>query len=86
MEELKILKPDLIVFLTGPHYDWRIKHTMGDFTTQHIGEEGILCDRLIFEDKTIPDAIRINHPGWIVRNKLYHKMISIVDQFIKGKV
>lgn len=93
MEELRILKPDVIVFLTGPYYDWRIRRTMGNFTTQHIGEDGILCDRLIFEDKTIPDAIRINHPGWLIRNnnkiyhdKLYHKMISIVDQFIKDNI
>ena len=80
-EELKILRPDLIVFLTGPNYDERIKYAMGDFEKEQIGDGSILCDRLKFKNPDFPSAIRINHPGWLQRK---HKYRIMVDEVIRN--
>lgn len=76
-EEQNILKPSLIIFLTGPSYDWRIEQELGSFTKTNclddpeiaaLGFPDNICfDILKFDDTTLPKAIRINHPGWYRR-------------------
>lgn len=82
-KELEILKPDLIIFLTGPNYDWRIRNTIGDFSLKHLGDPNECYDELIFVDSTIPKSVRINHPRSLQQNSKYWPMIENIDKIIK---
>ena len=81
-EELNILKPDLIVFLTGPNYDKRIQEVVGSFVTEHISGVDGLLDKIIFDDKTMPMAIRTNHPRNLQQNKKYFAMSDAISDII----
>lgn len=82
-DELDILRPDFIIFMTGPYYDRRIQAALGDFEKIKIGDDENCFDKLVFKDSSIPPSIRINHPGWLQRNNLYRLMACRVDQILK---
>lgn len=83
VKEIEILEPDFIIFFTGPKYDSRIEKALGPFSKEHIDERFECWDRLGFEDSSLPSAIRLNHPGWLVRNHLYNTMVEAVCSYIK---
>lgn len=68
--EVDILRPDLIVFLTGPKYDRRISEILGPFIEENISEDKFIS-RLSFKDSSLPPAIRTYHPGYLQRERLY---------------
>lgn len=82
LDELKILKPDLIIFLSGD-YDWRIREVVGNFEKTRISEN-LFLDELHFENPLIPKAYRTNHPGWLQRNKRYFQTAEIMSDIIKN--
>lgn len=63
-EELKILKPDIILFLTGPKYDWRIRQTLDEFKTKQVGSIKKF-EEIIFDDNSLPKAFRCYHPRYL---------------------
>lgn len=83
-EELKILQPDIIFFLTGPFYDNRIKEALGNFSERAISKEYSLRQfaQLIFEEKTMPPTFRCYHPGYIQRKKWTPQYINTILQII----
>lgn len=81
MEELKILKPDLIIFLTGT-YDWRIKEEIGTFNKVPISED-LFLDELYFDNPLMPKAYRTNHPRFLQANNRYFQTADIISNFIK---
>lgn len=93
-EELNILKPDLIIFLTGPNYDDKIEYNLGSFSKENCLDKeefsflnnpaNICFDKLNFNDNDIPLSYRINHPGAIQRQHQYYPMIKAIDIIIKG--
>lgn len=85
-KELEILQPDLIIFLTGPKYDWRIKNTLGNFSLKSLGDTDECFDELVYDDPTIPMSIRINHPRWLQQHSKYWSMIENIDKIIKNIV
>lgn len=92
-DELNILKPHLIIFLTGPNYDDKIKNNLGSFVKENCLDEeefsflnhpkNICFDRLIFPDKNIPPAYRINHPRAIQQQNQYYPMIRAINLIVK---
>lgn len=80
-KELDILNPDVIIFLTGKYYDWRIRETLGDFRTEVISP-GIFIERIIFNDSSIPTAYRTYHPRYIIQILKKYKEYSriLVDE------
>lgn len=68
-QEYEILNPNIMLFLTGPEYDERIKATFGNFTLETISENYSTraFAKIIFEDKTLPPGFRCYHPGYIQR-------------------
>ena len=81
-EEIDILKPDLVLFLTGKDYDGRIRAVLGDFTSQPIDADRYI-QRLKFADPTMPPAIKTYHPGYIQRKGWYHDYASAIINEIK---
>ena len=76
-EELKILNPDMIVFLTGPKYDWRIAKALGHFKTEEI--KGFRkFDKIVFDNSLMPLSYRCYHPRYL----RYCKQESFVRSFL----
>lgn len=82
MEELKILKPDLIIFLTGK-YDKRIGEQLGSFEKVSMGKD-FLLDELRFENPLIPKAYRTNHPAYLQRNKNFFPATEFLSELIQN--
>lgn len=79
-EELKILKPDIIIFLTG-NYDWRIRQVVGEFQFTPVDGDTFL-DELHFENKAIPRAFRTNHPAYLQRKHRFFSVANILSRII----
>lgn len=83
--ELQILKPDIVIFMSGTgEYDWRIKSALGEFKKVSMSDR-FTFDRLEFEDNEIPHAIRVNHPGWLQRKRLYWPVINSINRYISDR-
>ena len=78
-DEIKITKPDILVFLSGPYYDNEIKKTIGDFKSFPIDSfpQRKLC-RLEFKDK--PIAFRTYHPNYLWRNGIDNYFNAIINE------
>ena len=81
-EEINILKPDLILFLTGKDYDERIRAVLGYFTSERIDADRYI-KRLTFADPALPPAIKTYHPGFLQRNGWYHDYANAIIGEIK---
>ena len=77
-KEFEILKPDYLIFLTGPDYDGRIKKILGEFKIKKISDDINCIDLLTFEDKSLPQAIRCYHPNYIQRIRKRDEYLNII--------
>lgn len=84
-QEYEILNPDIMLFLTGPGYDDRIKATFGGFTLEPISENYSTraFAKIIFEDNTLPPGYRCYHPGYIQRIGGTQEYINEILNLIK---
>jgi len=94
VEEIKILKPDYIVFLTGPDYCQIINDVFG--TPERKPVEGFktneLCEVVISNEKmpSVKKSFSIYHPGYLqwkgkdVRENYFNKIIEEITQDIKN--
>ena len=80
--EVDILRPDLIIFLTGPKYDRKIEKILGSFDKKKISGDKLIS-KLSFEDSSLPPAIRTYHPGYLQRKRLYGSYSEAVVQVVK---
>ena len=85
-KELEILKPDYLIFLTGPKYDERIKKNLGEFKIKKISNELKCIDFLIFEDKSLPIAIRCYHPRYIQMKNKWDEYLNIIHSYLRNKL
>jgi hypothetical protein len=74
--ELNILKPDLLVFFSGPDYDRFIRQSLGNFTIINLENcENRKGCSLKFENNYNPaHAIRTYHPGYLRRSGLWNEI------------
>lgn len=81
-DEISILKPDYIVFFSGPNYDKLLKYVIGDFSTQKIKgfAEKELC---IIKNDIIPLSFRTYHPNYLRRSKKLDTVIESIVNEIK---
>ena len=80
-EEVRILQPNVIIFLTGPNYDKYIKKALGPFTLEPIGNR---TDRQLARVKCdgLPEAaFRTYHPNYLWRNGFYDYLGDIITEF-----
>lgn len=84
-EELNILKPDVILFLTGPNYDWRIRKTIGDFKTRQV-DHIKKFDEIIFDNSSLPRAFRCYHPRYLRQSGEERDVLKYMVQFLKNCV
>ena len=87
-QELEILKPDMILFLTGPNYDHRIEAVFGKFKTEKA--EANLSARefakLQFCENEMPPSYRCYHPAYLRRSKNFDRYLEIINDIIKKTI
>lgn len=86
-EEIKILNPNAVVFVTGPNYDMFIKKTFQDICFEQVKTFDI-NEIAILKHKELPNkSIRVYHPGYQNRlgGRKYMVELSndIIDCFSK---
>jgi len=71
LEEIKILKPDMVIFLTGPNRDGDIKHYFKDVAFDYCGYPEKIKDKKTYKSpqkvisKYLPEkSIRLYHPSY----------------------
>jgi hypothetical protein len=74
--ELEILKPDLVVCFTGPHYDHTLRHYFPEAAWSNVASEsGLLLPRL-----TLPTGprlvLRTYHPNYLVWRKILERTVA----------
>lgn len=80
-EEINLLQPDVILFLTGPNYDWRIRKALGDFKTKQV-ENIKRFDEIIFDDTSLPKAFRCYHPRYLRQCGQENTVRSLIVQYL----
>ncbi len=77
--EVELLKPDIIIFFTGPRYDQFIEKTFGDISHEPI--QGYKHNQLTFiKSMDLPkNSIRTYHPGYLNRIGIDKYVEAIVD-------
>lgn len=67
-KEVEILKPDAIVFVTGPNYDYILENTFLGLKKVHVNEEDDEREICFFKHRDLPEkSIRVYHPSYIYR-------------------
>ena len=70
-DEINILKPDVLIFFTGPNYDNKIFDSLGKHSKISIGNFNPrqICEIKFDTDYNLKYSIRTYHPGYLYRNK-----------------
>ena len=80
-QEIEILKPNVLLFLSGHTYDDHIRKTIGNFSIVPI--EGFSTNELCilkFDNITVDLAIRTYHPGYLQR--LGERRMNITETIV----
>lgn len=82
-KELEILKPDVVVFVTGPSYDYILENTF-------IGLKKVIINNVpereicLLEHKDLPKkSIRVYHPGYLMRIIDFKIFIESLFQYLE---
>jgi hypothetical protein len=78
-EEIEILKPNLLVFFTGPYYDPEIQLNFGQIEYQAINQFNINQLAQI-NIPNVPNAFRTYHPGYLWRKGIDKYLSAIIDE------
>jgi len=78
-DELKITKPNLVLFLTGPNYDGIIKDNFGEIAYQAVTPYSARQISQVTIDN-VPFAFRTYHPGYLYRNNIDGFFNAIIEQ------
>ena len=78
-KEIEILKPDYLVFFSGPNYDVQIKKAFKSLNKIEIKEftERQLCELRLTENQS---AFRTYHPNYLWRNNINNYLNKITDR------
>ncbi|WP_034893729.1 uracil-DNA glycosylase family protein [Gillisia sp. Hel_I_29] len=78
-EEVEILKPDVIIFMSGPNYDWFIKQQFGEVNFISVDK---FTERQIvkIDIPGVSSAYRTYHPNYLWRNNIDHYFNSILEE------
>jgi hypothetical protein len=84
--EIEILKPDILLFFTGPNYDHFIKDRFGEYSDETVEgfDKRSLC-KLNFKNLPVKLALRTYHPGAHLksekRNDIFNALISLMKEY-----
>lgn len=76
--EVKELKPNLVIFFSGPNYDWFIKRIFDDADFQDIGERPVRQLARVRSGRLPTNSIRTYHPNYLWRHGFYEYLAEII--------
>ncbi|WP_395734598.1 hypothetical protein [Prosthecobacter sp.] len=79
-EELKILKPDVIIFLSGPNYDRHIETIFGKVTFEAVNARPARELSRVVAEGLPRNSFRTYHPNYGYRNNFYPTQSDILDE------
>ena len=80
---MKILRPDIIIFIAQDSYEERIRAVAGDFEATPDDELGSFLTKIVFDDPEMPAAYRISMvPRTLQFQGLYNRMADKVSDII----
>lgn len=86
-EELKILRPDIIIFIAQDSYEERIRAVAGDFEATPDDELGSFLTKIVFDDPEMPAAYRISMvPRTLQFQGLYNRMADKISDIIASSI
>jgi hypothetical protein len=77
-EELAILKPNIILFLSGPNYDYAINDSFGGFSLNSISPEYSTRQLSKLDIGYGNNVFRTYHPNFLYRNKIDNYFNTII--------
>jgi hypothetical protein len=82
-QEIELLKPDILLFFTGPNYDQYISERIGEFSVESIeGFDNRAFCKLNFKHLPVKLALRTYHPAYLQRTKrndIFNAIINILN-------
>lgn len=80
-QELSILKPDAVVFLTGPNYDWCLEEQFSDISFELVKRKIDKNELARLVHPALPFAsFRTYHPGYLYRSRNQGCLDIIVER------
>lgn len=79
-DELKILKPTIVLFLTGPNYDSVIADNFGNLTYSKLPTDYSEREIAKIGLTGVPFAFRTYHPNYLWRNNINGYFQTIIDK------
>lgn len=79
-DELKILKPTIVLFLTGPNYDSVIADNFGELTYSKLPTDYSEREIAKVNLTGVPFAFRTYHPNYLWRNDINSYFQTIIDK------
>lgn len=83
-EEIGILRPDILIFLTGPSYDPVIKKILGDFAIESI-DPALRLDRLYIDGLDV-EAYRCYHPRYLSCRRKWNPALGLFKDLFVRKI
>jgi len=80
--ELEIIKPDVVIFLTGPSYDEDIKKKLPNVKFEKCSDLKIREFALVVHEKLPKKSFRVYHPQYLRQSKKEHKYIELLKEKI----
>lgn len=85
--EVELLKPNVVIFLTGPNYDLFIKKTFGEFTVSKATQRKTRqLAKLNFLDNKEIIAFRTYHPNYLRQSGLENEILNYLKQEIRSQL
>ena len=75
-EEIKIIKPDIVLFLTGPNYDYYIKAQLKGVEFKTVENYGIRQFARVEHEALPKNSFRIYHPVYLRRRSLENNYLE----------
>ena len=88
LEEINILKPDMLILLTGPDYDKYIKNFVGYFDFCEVNSSFICREfaQIKFANMELPVAYRCYHPKHLRMARNFDNYLKIILDLIRNKI
>lgn len=79
-EELKILNPDVVIFLSGPNYDRHIETIFGKVKFESLNSRPVRELARVVAEGLPRNSYRTYHPNYGYRNNFYPTQSDILDE------
>lgn len=78
-DEINILNPDIILFLSGPNYDNEIRNSLNNISFKQLSKDFTEKQLAKLEYQNYKNVYRTYHPNYLWRNNINSYFLEIID-------